>query len=236
VRKTIAYHTHQGFGDLIVCSPIANYLAEINPDKRIILITRSESYARNLRRFCVPQVDVAYIPEYPLHSETLPQNEIILVNAWVSHHGFSLVRSGFDGYYYDSSKPWDYSFYENAGVDYSVKSTHFHISRDSKRESEIFDNLRISKGEKYAFVHDDAKRGFAVEPNTDLRIIRNPEEYDIADSACLLENATELHMMGSSLMCLTDVLGLPYGHQKGYYYTFRGDLNARGIEKWQKVS
>ena len=54
----VAYHTHQGFGDLISCSPIVNYLSRANPSLKIVMITRSETYAKNIRRFCYPEVEV----------------------------------------------------------------------------------------------------------------------------------------------------------------------------------
>jgi len=232
----VAYHTHQGFGDLISCSPIVNYLSRANPSLKIVMITRSETYAKNIRRFCYPEVEVAFMTQYPSHQEADPRIEVGLVDSWANYHDVSLVRSGFDRYRYDDSQPWDKSFYENAGVLYEAKSTHFHLQRDEKKEKEVRDLLQISKGEKYAFVHDDPQRGLVFTPETSTKIVKNAKEVDIADMACVLEGASELHMMGSSLLCLADLLGLPHGEQELYYYTFRGNLNARGKEKWKIVS
>jgi len=234
--KMVAYHTHQGFGDLISCSPIVNYISRTSPGTRVVLITRSESYAKNLRRFCYPEVEVTFIPEYPSHGEAVAQMETLLVDAWADYHDVSLVRSGFDRYWYSDSQPWDASFYENAGVPYSAKSSHFHIQRDENREKEAREILQIVEGERYAFVHDDPQRGLVFTPETDTRVVKNAKGVDIADMACVLERASELHLMGSSLLCLADLLELPHTGQDLYYYTFRGDLNIRGRERWKTVS
>jgi len=233
--NVVAYHTHQGFGDLISCSPIVNSLSRNNPDKKFLLVTRAESYARNLRRFCVPEVEVVVINEYPSHKDAIPQHEVMLVNAWAEHYGFSIVRSGFDRYHYDPSLPWDFAFYENAGVPYDDKTNHFVILRDKQREKEVIDKSGAPAEGGYAFVHDDPSRGLRFSARTSLPAVRNVEDADIADMAGVLESATELHLMGSSLLCLADLMQLPRDKQSLYYYTFRGELNVRGSERWIKV-
>ena len=241
VRKSnttnvIAYHTHQGFGDLITCSPIVNYLCSEIPTHKITLITRSESYAKNLRRFCYPEVEIAVIPGYPSHSDADSQSEVEIVNSWAENHDFFLVRSGFERYWYDERVPWDFAFYENAGVPYSIKSSYFAIQKDEAKEKETREKLQILDGESYAFVHDDPQRGLEFLTETDIKIVKNSKDIEIADMASIMENAKELHLMGSSFLCLADLLELPKSQQKLLYYTFRGDLNVRGKEKWKTIS
>lgn len=232
--KTIAYHTHQGFGDLIVCSPIVNFLSEIK-DVKVILITRSERYAKNIKRFCKPAVEVISIPGYPPVENCNPYDEIKLVNEWVLKNDYLLIRSGFSNFKMEEHLPWDFYFYKNAGIDYSIKSTHFFLERNLDKENEILNSLDIKDYEPYAFVHDDPKRNFQFTPQTNLRIIKNNDSFDIADMLPLLIGAKELHLMGSSLMCFADLLHLPNQNQDAYYYTFRGDLPFRGKEKWKMV-
>lgn len=233
--KTIAYHTHQGFGDLIVCSPIVNFLSELN-DTRVVFITRSENYAKNIRRFCRPQVEVVVVDGYPQATDEFhPLDEIQLINAWVLKNNYLLLRSGFSMFKMEENLPWDFYFYKNVGIDYSVKTTHFYLERNFLKEKEILEYFDIKENEPYAFMHDDEKRNFKLTPQTNLRIIKNSDKFDIADMLPLMSNAKELHLMGSSLMCFADLLRLPNQNQIAYYYALRGDLPFRGKEKWNVV-
>jgi len=231
----IAFHTHQGFGDLITCAPIANKLALENPDKKILFIARADNYAKNLRKFCIPQVEIVVIENYPSHENAIPEKEVAIVDSWARNNNYSLIRSGFNQYWYDPTLPWDFSFYDNVGVSYEAKNSHFCIERNVELENLTRSKLGISKGDEYAFVHDDPSRGLIFTPKTQLKIIKNSKEIEIADMAVVLEEAAELHMMGSSLLCLADLMNLPNSNQKAFYYTFRGNLNIRGKERWKVV-
>jgi hypothetical protein len=173
--------------------------------------------------------------QYPSHQEADPRIEMGLVDSWANYHDVSLVRSGFDRYWYDDSQPWDTSFYENAGVPYEAKSTHFYVQRNEKKEKEAKNLLQIIDGEKYAFVHDDPQRGLEFTPKTNIKVVKNNKAIDIADMSLILEKASEIHVMGSSFLCLADLMELPKTQQELFYYTFRGNLNVRGREKWKIV-
>jgi hypothetical protein len=229
-NNIVVYHTHQGFGDIISCSPIVNSLARNNPDKKYLFITKTMSHAKNLRRFCIPEVNVVYIDNYPVNG-----SETDFVDTWASSQGFTVIRSGFMNYHYSPSFPWDLSFYENVNVPYEDKTTHFWIDRNEEVEKDVARRVESTNFEKYAFVHDDLKRGLSLAPKTTLPIVRNLIDVDIADMIGILENATELHMMGSSLLCLADLMQLPRENQSLFYYTLRGDLNVRGCKRWTKV-
>ncbi len=232
-NETVVFHTHQGFGDLISCSPIVNSLSRNNPNKKFIFITKSKSHAKNLRRFCIPDVDVINIDGYPINRGS--HAKISFVDEWSNSQGFTVTRSGFSKYYYNPTLPWDFAFYESVGVPYEDKTEHFWLDRNEVIEKDVAHRVAAPNEGKYAFVHDDPGRGFALTPNTSLPVVRNLIDVDIVDMAGILENATELHMMGSSLLCLTDLMQLPRENQSLYYYTFRDDLNVRGCERWTKV-
>lgn len=233
--RTIAYHTHQGFGDLIVCSPIVNFLSELD-DTKVVFVTRSESYAKNIKRFCKPQVDIVVVDGYPQATDDFhPVDEVKLINTWASKNNYLLMRSGFSRFKIEPNLPWDFYFYKNVAIDYSIKTSHFYLERNIVKEKEILDYFSIKENEPYAFVHDDEKRNFKLSPQTDLRIIKNDDKFDIADMLPVMSNAKELHLMGSSLICFADLLQLPNQNQIAYYYTLRGELPFRGKEKWIMV-
>ena len=56
----------------------------------------------------------------------------------------------------------------------------------------------------------------------------------------ILRKATEIHVMGSSLLCLAEVLNVPLSHQKAFFYSFRDThsdgINIRNKEKWKIFS
>lgn len=220
---TIVFHTHQGHGDLIACSPIANFLAETFTQKKVIYAVKSESHAKNIKRFCRPGIEVRVFENYADHEH---------LRNFVVRSGFSLVSAAWPFIY---GEFWDSGFYERSGVDYSVKSKSFYIERNFENERKILNAIQST--EPYGFVHDDPERGYSFTPNTELRVVRNLPDVEIADMACVLENAAELHLMGSSLLCLADLMGLPHERQAGHYYRFRDDSNSkfRGIEKWNVI-
>lgn len=225
-NETIVFHSHQGFGDLICCSSIANFLFEKFPNKKIIYPVKGESYKKNLKRFCNPKIEILVFEDHA---------GVDIINSFVNKNDYSLIRTGFDKYFYNSFDPWDYSFYKSIGVDYEIKTSHFFIEKNDKKEKEILEKFHLLNGEKFAFVHDDPNRNLEFKPNTKLKIVKNLFEFEIADFAGILNSASELHLMGSSMLCLADMMHLPNKEQDAYYYTFRGELNMRGIENWNKV-
>lgn len=233
--NTIAYHTHQGLGDLLVCSPIANFLSKTK-DKKIIFFARKE-YNEKIRRFLIPEIEILSLDNYPPSHNFHPSNEIKIINDFCKSNDYDLIRSGyFPQFKIEKDLPWDFYFYKNANVDYSVKTTNFYIQKNIENEENIRRKYHLYDGEDYAFVHDDPQRNLNFSPKTKLKIIKNTNDIEIADMAFLLENAKELHLMGSSLLCLADLLGLPNrDDQICYYYSFRGDLPFRGKEKWKIV-
>jgi hypothetical protein len=44
-----------------------------------------------------------------------------------------------------------------------------------------------------------------------------------------------LHMMGSALLCIAELLQYPLEHQKAFYYTFRGMNPIHNMDKWTLI-
>ena len=109
---------------------------------------------------------------------------------------------------------WDASMFEQAGIDHKERWNNFKCARQESREMEPL------KG-KYAFVHDDPMRGFAippealpmktmkiVRPSPDMRT-RNGDAGILFDYWGWLDNATEIHCIDSSFAILVDHIYLP---------------------------
>jgi len=238
--EILVFHTHQGFGDLIVCSPIAHYLSYLFPNKKIFFITR-DTHKKNIKRFISSndKIEAVSIPGYPSHSENSVSKEISIVYEWVIENKFSLIRTGFEKYAHDPDDFWDKSFYEKIGIDYKIKYEFNLFDRNFKNEDLIYKKILQSSlsniNESFAFVHDDPDRGFFINPQTKLKIIKNDKSVDIIDMLGIMESASEIHMMGSSLLCLAEMAGLPKENQLAFYYSFRNNLYFNNKEKWKII-
>ena len=100
----------------------------------------------------------------------------------------------------------DEIFYEMAEVPFDNKWDEFFVERNLEREKQVFNELGLKDGDKYAFVHDDSRRKISKnKPN--LKIIKpdNPD-YSIFDFLYTIENAEEIHCINSSFSCLIECM------------------------------
>lgn len=113
---------------------------------------------------------------------------------------------------------FDELFYMQVGLPYSLRYSHCYWERDYEQEERVFAKL-APKG-AYAFVHDDASRGFRIETSS-IRypIVRNDITESIFHLGLLLERASEVHCMESSIRCMIESLDV--NRAKLYYHNFR---------------
>lgn len=238
----IVFQTHQGLGDQIVCSSIPHYISYNFPNKKILVVIR-ECHKSNMFRFFSKneKIQLVSLENYPSHDKnySFNNNELSLVDDWVKKNSYSLIRSGFEKYFYNSNLPWDFSFYDALGISYNVKYEFLSLDRNLDNEEKVCNKLtNLSLKDplnKFAFIHDDPERGFEFNAKTNLKIVKNNKDHKIIDMIGFLQKADELHMMGSSIMCFAEIIGLPLSHQTAYYYTFRNDLNFFNKEKWKII-
>lgn len=116
--------------------------------------------------------------------------------------------------------------YRLAGVPFKNQLTY---NRNLKRENELFE--KVVKGGKYALVHDVSDAGTPPEIETDLPIIRftHVDDHTIFDWRKVVENATEIHCMDSSLCNFVNMVCTNEdGIIKKYYRTDR--IYVFGVE------
>lgn len=117
--------------------------------------------------------------------------------------------------------------YRLAGVPFQNKLTY---NRNHIRENELYDKIAKGKG-RYALVHDVSDYGTPPKIETDLEIIRfSPvEDYTIFDWRKVIEKATEIHCMDSSLCNFVNMIcSNDDGIIKKYYRTDR--IFVYGVE------
>lgn len=244
--KDILIHPHMGLGDQLVVSGLVRKIAESNPEKTVFLVTRERIHDNiELLYTDTEQIEPCSIAFYPKPEEThsLGDRENLWVKSaqrYADMLDLDLINIGY--YNYKAMKHWDESFYTSIGIDYEVKYEYFKIPIDvlNKAKDKFINHFKPVYSQDYIFIHDDPNRNYNI-PNPEhskYRIVRNSElvsSYNIFDMIPILQNAKELHMMGSSLICLCDLLDIPaLERQRAFYYPeLRGMNRWRGAEKWK---
>jgi hypothetical protein len=221
----------------------------MNDNKKIFLATRSDIHNNvNILYSDTEQIIPTNISFYPKLGEMYNLSDrnspwIRSAEMFADMNDLRIINIGF--YNHRGMELWDKSFYDSTGIDYGVKYRYFKLPEQVIQEAyakyeQTFH--KHSQDNKYMFIHDDPKRGYNIlDPQTELTIVRNTklleEKYSIFDMIPVMRNASELHMIGSSLICLCDLLSLPLSQeQKCYYYaSFRGFGGWLGIDKWKIV-
>lgn len=132
----------------------------------------------------------------------------------VERHGKQVLKLGMYG---DRSKyeadRWDESMFKQAGLDHKDRWNFFGCARQESRELEPVAG-------KYAFVHDDAERGFVIPPESlplkRTRVIRPDKKLrNRQGDPCILfdywgwlDGAEEIHCIDSCFAIMVDHLHL----------------------------
>tara|TARA_R110002051_G_scaffold325548_3_gene428800 strand:+ start:288 stop:995 length:708 start_codon:yes stop_codon:yes gene_type:complete len=222
--KNILFHSHLGLGDQIGCIGLVHYLADTY--KRKIGVVCKECCLRNVEFL---YKDFPNIQVFPVSSN--PSEEISQVDNLAKEKNYHLVRTTITD---PHDEYWDKTHYSNLGLDYQIKFDYCKLPTIPNSE-EILSRVGDITGdsEKFAFVHDDEDLGLTFEYNTSLPVVKNQKDLNLFEMIPILEKASEIHVMGSSLLCLAEVLNVPLGHQKAFFYSFR-DTHSVGINIWNK--
>jgi hypothetical protein len=105
-------------------------------------------------------------------------------------------------------------------VDFKERWDSFTIQRNIDAENNLLNQINLP--DKFAFVHDDASRGFVINHqlvNSNLPVIRPHLTNSIFDWISVLEKATEIHCFCSSFKQLVDSLPDIKG-DLFYHYTY----------------
>jgi len=161
-------------------------------------------------------------------------------NEMISRGNLDCIKIGFEALRNCGSKtPFDKAFYMIAGLDFSIRFKGFHLERDIKKEQEVLNTLNPT-GEPYIFIHDDASRGFTINPKkikSQKKFIMNDKRFYVFDYITTLQNADEIHFMQSAfkeLICSFE-LKKPKLYQHNYVRKYESDMNSSGINKIKEI-
>lgn len=128
---------------------------------------------------------------------------------------FKVLRIGFENVKFPY---WEKSFYDQVGMDYSMRFSKFFIKRDYEREALLEQKLKLP--DKFAFCNNSCSSGnLDFKFNTNLeKIMLSTITDSIFDWIGVLEKATELHTLDSSVFQLAKQLNLK---SDKYFYNSR---------------
>ena len=193
-------------GDSFVTAGIANYYGD---RCRELHYPALPSYYKTLKTL---------FQDHP-NIKVIPLSAPDLENEYVEHHRLSrIMRMGFESHVINNFRivtMWDLQLYANYGLSADLRYSNFRLPKHIAGSDELYD--RLSGGEPYILLHrrtGDARNGIPInvpafrEANNlpPIKIIEVTE--DITDNMMhyvkLIENAQEIHVVGSSFHCLVD--------------------------------
>jgi len=210
-------HHHLGLGDHIVCNSIVR--RAFNQFGNLILAVKHHnlSSVKQLYR----DIDIEY---YPVNSDS---------DCTPMYKVHKCIRIGFENTKFPY---WEKSFYDQVKMDYSMRFSHFFIDRDLDRESALEEKLNLP--DEFAFCNISCSTGkHDIKINTKLKkVYLSPLTDSIFDWIGVLEKATEIHIIDSSIFQLTVQFNL---NSIKYFYDIRTLDSSRTLppaEGWNIIS
>ncbi len=235
--KNLYIHQHSRLGDMILCNALIRILSKKFNNYRLNIFCRSKHiklvkfmYRDNKKIRLIPLMEDPELKNEKLlnkYEGKFIENYLRLKNIKEK----DTITIGFENYHKtknlnpDKKRPWpcDIVFYKQFNIPFKKRFTETYWKRNKKNEKKLYNKL-IQKNEKYIFVHDDPNRNIYINKkffNKNIKkIIRNNIKENIFNYSYLLENATEIHIMESSIRQIIEVLKIKT--KKLYLYKGRG--------------
>lgn len=182
-------------GDLIICTGLIRHLAKVY-DMVVIPVKYHNLQSSNYLFHDLPNVFIRAV-EDDEDADQFCNNVFKGEKLYLGH-----FNQPFD------AQKFDAEFYRQANLSFDLRWSGFHVER--KKEMEV--ELPLSTPGKFAFVHEDLARGYAIRDD-----LIDWEEYHPHPSVSLnlfayipvLQAATEVHCINSSFALLVDSIDLP---------------------------
>ena len=230
---------HMGFGDQIICLPIYKYLAENGKSFSVIAQKRNIDFLARI----LPHENIKFIAIEDSFKETLPLDIPVSKQALIfaRKQKRPVLTLGYELLDFRSvlrpEVDFNRLFYEFANVPITYRKN-LNLSLilaeiDSKYPIPIVPYALVDhfpgtiREIPYSILADIEKRG--------LKIIINPREIPYEELSELIEGATELHYVNSSLFCLSIFLEIN-AKSKNIYLMREGLYHGLGFydESWQE--
>ena len=245
--KNIYIHQHTRLGDMILCNGLIRILSKKNNTSCLNIFCRSK-HLKLIQFMYRDHKSIKLIPinEHPklTDEKLLIKYEGKFIQNYINKKKINndkIITIGFENYHKiknlnpDKKHPWpcEIIFYKQFKIPFKKRFKESYWKRDALSEKKLF-NKMIKKNEKYIFVHDDPNRNIFLK-NTHFdkgiqKIVRNNIKENIFNYGQILENATEIHIMESSIRQILEVLNIKT--KKLFLYKGRG--GEHDIELYNK--
>lgn len=231
--RDLYVHHHLGLGDMIHCNGLVRSLLEELHDRSQLYLFCKQRYSSMVEWM---YRDESRIKILSLDDQKKEHREVRRILQQQKSTNFLSVGHGLLRHL-ERAYPqlfFDQLFYRQLDLPYEHRFTKCYWQRDLEEEERVY--RKLAPQTPYAFIHDDASRGFTVNSESiQLPIVRNDVSESIFHLGLLLERATEIHCMESSIRCMMESLDLH--RTKLYYHNFRcaRSLGTATCQKWMEV-
>lgn len=219
MKEIIVYH-HLGLGDHFICNGLVNFLSE-NVDKLYLVCkehnfeTISCLYKEN------DSVEILKIKKEPQDIELFAR-----VN------NIRILQIGFKDF---NNPTFDVSFYSQLNLDFSLRYSKFKLPNYIQNSQNLYNTL-VTKMPYCLISQSCSDKDFDLQIDTDLHkiYIHKGLTDNLLDYVKIIQNASEIHCIDSSLYHLIDSMEVS---GKLYFHDVRGTENnkIRVSDKWIKV-
>ena len=222
--NSVLINGHQGLGDHIECHGIIRHYAELFDQVSVLCILPHNvealryMYRDNPRIKVVTQEEQPVTIHYKVQFPAICENVLELYGVAMGGNNAAM------------------KFYGKAEVPFKFRKEKFYLERDLEEEKRTLDLLNPN-GEDFIFIHDDPLRGFNIDIDTDLKVIRNTPDVSFFSMLGVIAKAKEIHCMSSSYFCLIDCMPDSAFKAPKFYHNLRGViLDGGGMQSnWTYV-
>ena len=212
MKKIYIYH-HLGLGDHISCNGLVRTIVSKNKNNIYYLFCKS-SLTDTIRFMYRDLVNIKIKPIKSINADKEIEKYLLKLK-----NKTKIIKIGFENYNKIYSKinlknnpvTYDMVFYKQVGQNYKNRFTNCYWKRNIKEENRVYKKLIKDPNKKYIFVHDDPSLNHNINKsffNKGYKIIKNDKSEIIFNMAKVIENATEIHLMESSIRNMTESLNL----------------------------
>ena len=223
--KKVYIYQHMGIGDMIACNGLIRTLIT-KTHNTIFYIFCHDKFFKTIKFMYRDEKKIKLI-SVNTKKNTDEQVELFLKKLKKNE---KVIRIGFDNFdkiykkLYSKKDPiaYDMIFYNQLKIKYEKRFSNCYWKRDVKEENRVFKKLVKNPKKKYAFVHDEPFLNYKIDRSfikSNYKIIKNDKKEMIFNLGKVIENASELHLMESSIRNMTEFLRLKA--KKKYLYIWR---------------
>lgn len=200
----ILIHHHLGLGDHIVCNAIVRKIYSKN--ESVTLAVKPHNLISVQSLYKDTNIDFLVGEDHEIES---------------LYEKYDVLRIGFENC---NEFNWERSFYKQMNIDYAERYTNFYIQRNFQAEKQLEDQLNLPN--EFAFCNTLYSGGeISMKIKSSLsKIYLSKITDNIFDWIGVLEKATEIHTIDSSIFHLVKQLNL---NSKKYFYDIQSIVPSR---------